>query len=281
MIVRVSLALISLAVCAVFATFTTSCANSDSNGGNGGSSSAAAGTPAAGTAGGGTPATGGSPAAGGNTVTFSSGQAQGPMTGYAYVALGPQDGISDPVCNPTATAGASTQAITNATPCPTTGQTVWNSSTALCITGTIPKVLPDTAFPTGDYTADWGLQIGVNASSTTGTSLGTTYSTVALTINPAAVTPANTAIRAVVHLKGMADTANPYCATITASGAPLKLTDFNTECWSGTTCGTTTCLQLKATDVPNIDKVGVQISADTGNQYTVDNFCLQQIAFAN
>ena len=53
-IVKVSLALISLAVCAVFATFTTSCASSDNNGGSGGSS-AAAGTPAAGTAGNGNP----------------------------------------------------------------------------------------------------------------------------------------------------------------------------------------------------------------------------------
>lgn len=269
-IVRVSLALASLAVCAVFATFTTSCANSDNNGGSGGT--AAGGTPTGGTPTGGTP-TGGTPAAGGNTVTFSSGQAQGPMTGYAYVALGPQDGISDPVCNPTATAGASTQTITNATPCPTTGQTVWNSSTALCISGTIPKVLPDTAFPTGDYTANWGLQIGVNTSNPPGTTLGTSYSTIALNINPSAVTPANTAIRAVIHLVSMATTANPYCATITTSGAPIPLTSFNTACWDNT--GTA----LTAADVPSIDKVGVQISSDLTNAYTVSGFCLNSIVF--
>ncbi|MGA7742621.1 MAG: hypothetical protein WBP56_17815 [Polyangia bacterium] len=265
----------SLAVCAVFATFTTSCASSDNTGGSGGSS-AAAGTHAGGTpATGGTTAAGGSPAAGGNTVTFSSGQAQGPMTGYAYVALGPQDSISDPVCNPTATAGASTQQISNTTPCPTTGQTVWDSATALCISGSIPKVQDDTAFPTGDYTADWGLQIGVNTSNPPGTTLGTSYSTIALNINPSAVTPANTAIRAIIHLVSMTATANPYCATITTSGAPIPLTSFNTACWDNS--GTA----LLATDVPNIDKVGVQISSDLTNAYTVSGFCLNSIVFGN
>ena len=120
-----------------------------------------------------------------------------------------------------------------------------------------------------------------------GHTLGTNYSTVALTINPSAVTPANTAIRAFVHILSQGCTDDPYCFTVPAlpsSGVPvpMNLTDFNTECWAGTKCGTDpNCIQLKATDVPNIDKVGVQISADTGNQYTVDNFCLQQIAFAN
>jgi hypothetical protein len=60
----------------------------------------------------------------------------------------------------------------------------------------------------------------------------------------------------------------------------MNLTDFNTECWAGYRCGTDpNCIQLKATDIPNIDKVGVQISSDIGNLYTVNNFCLQQIAF--
>ena len=206
-------------------------------------------------------------------VTFSNGQAQGQMNGLGWVSLGPQDGISDPVCNPTATAGASTQAITNATPCPTTGQTVWNSSTALCISGSIPKVQDDTAFPTGDYTADWGLQIGVNTSNPPGTTLGTSYSTIALNINPSAVTPANTAIRAIIHLVSMTATANPYCATITTSGAPIPLTSFNTACWDNS--GTA----LLATDVPNIDKVSVLIPSDLTNAYTVSGFCLTGITF--
>jgi hypothetical protein len=72
----------------------------------------------------------------------------------------------------------------------------------------------------------------------------------------------------------MADTANPYCATITTSGAPIPLTNFNTACWDNS--GTA----LKATDVPNIDKVGVQISSDLTNVYVVSNFCLKSIAFA-
>lgn len=258
---KVSLALTSLVVCGAFAIFATSCAKSD-DGGAGGAGG-----------GGGGGAGGGSIAPSGDTVTFKDGQAQGPMKGFAYVALGPLNTITDPVCNPTATAGAATQPISNATPCPTTGQTVWNAADALCITGGIPKVMPSAAFPGGDYTADWGLQIGVNTSNPPGTTLGTTYSTVALTITPAAVTPTNSAIRAVIHLVSMAETANPYCATITQSGAPITLTNFNTACWDNT--GTA----LKATDVPNIDKVGVQISSDLTNVYAVSNFCLQSIAF--
>ena len=269
----------ALALCGALA-LTASCAsNSGGTGGatgsNGGSGTAGS-TGTAGSSGTAGSTGTGNTAGGGNTVTFSAGQAQGPMTGYAYVALGPQDTLSDPVCNPTATAGGSTQPITNATPCPSTGQTVWKNTTDLCMSGTIPVVQDDTAFPTGDYTADWGVQIGVNTSNPPATAagsgtLGTTYSRITLTTT-GTVTPTNNAIRAIIHLVSMPSTANPYCATMT-SGTSINLTSFNTACWDGT--GTS----LLATDIPNIDKIGVQISSDTTNAYTVSNFCLESIAF--
>jgi len=108
----------------------------------------------------------------------------------------------------------------------------------------------------GDYTSDWGLQIAMNSSnppadsSGNGHTLGTAYSTITYDITPAAVTPANTAIRAIVHLVSQPCYEDPYCATIPASGAVLTLTDFNTECWTSTACTTSTCKQLTAADVP-------------------------------
>jgi hypothetical protein len=237
--------------------------------------------------GGGTGGTGGSP----DQVTFKDGKAQGPLTGYAYIALGIQNVATSPLCeddpndpndvaNPRQITAPDPNTCDkpNAT-CPTTGRTVWNSPSALCITGTIPKVQGT------DYTSDWGLQIAMNSSSPpadssgNGHTLGTTYSTITYDITPEAITPTNNAVRAVIHLVSQQCYDNPYCATIPASGAVLTLTDFNTECWNGPACTTTACLQLKATDVPNIDKVGVQISSDTGNVYTVNNFCLNSITF--
>jgi hypothetical protein len=227
----------------------------------------------------------------GDEVTFKDGKAQGPLTGYAYIALGIQNTETSPLCEddpndpndvanprPITAPDPNTCDKVGAT-CPTTGRTVWNSTSALCITGTIPKVQGT------DYTDDWGLQIAMNSStppadsSGNGHTLGTTYSTITYDITPEAITPTNTAIRAIIHLVSQECYANPYCATIPASGAVLTLTDFNTECWTSTKCTTATCLQLGAADVPNIDKVGVQISSDTANPYIVTNFCLNSITF--
>ena len=286
-IVKVSLALASLSMCIAFGIFAASCANGDTGGGgNGGSTGTGGGGPSAG----GSTGNGGS-TGGGGTVTFADGRAQGPMTGYAFLSLGPSDTATSPVCaedpnNPTNTrpiAGppvGSCDAVGKT--CPTTGMTVWSDKAKLCISGSIPIVV------NSDYKSNWGLQIGVNTSdppadtSGKGKTLGDTFSTVAFTVNPSAVTPSNPAIRAFVHLVSQACTADPYCATIQTSGAPMTLTDFNTECWAGTKCaaGSTTCFQLKPEDVPNIDKAGVQISSDISYVYTVNNFCLDQIVFA-
>jgi len=266
-IVKSSIALASLAICGAFVMFGGAC-------GSGGSP----------------------PPAPSDEVTFKDGKAQGPMTGYAYIALGPQNSETSPLCEedpndpndpnnpysflrPITAPDPNTCDKPHAT-CPTTGRTMWNSSSALCITGSIPKVQGV------DYTSDWGLQIATNSSSPpadssgNGSTLGKTYSTITYDITPEAVTPTNTAIRAVIHLISQECFADPYCATIPASGAVLKLTDFNTECWNGTVCGAgAACKQLKPEDVPNIDKVGVQISSDIQNAYVVNNFCLNNIKF--
>ncbi len=77
----------------------------------------------------------------GTEVTFSNGKAAGAMTGFGWVALGAQDTVTNPTCQ-----GA---AITSATYC--LGQVTWNSTNALCVTGSIPAV----AATNPDYTNNW------------------------------------------------------------------------------------------------------------------------------
>lgn len=252
---------------------TTSCAGSGDSGGSAGSGQG-------GQAGGEGGAGGGStecadPAA--DAVNFCGGKAQGVMNGYAYIALGKQDTATDPICAPnsddTSTTRAITAAGTDPGPCPNTGTTLWKNSGDLCISGTIPKVVG------GDYTSNWGLQIGVNTVDPPATSAGNgtlnqSYSTIALTYT-GTVSPTNTAIRAVIHLVSMAEDADPYCATIQSSGKAMNLTSFNTACWDGS--GT----MLTADDVKNIDKIGIQISSDITNEYSVTDFCLTGIQFGN
>ena len=146
MIAKSSIALASFALCGAFVMFGGACGS------------------------GGAP-----PPAPSDEVTFKDGKAQGPMTGYAYIALGLQNSETSPLCEetpddpndpnnpyrflrPITAPDPNTCDKVGAT-CPTTGRTVWNSSSALCITGTIPII------QNGDYTSDWGLQIATNSSS--------------------------------------------------------------------------------------------------------------------
>jgi hypothetical protein len=154
--------------------------------------------------------------------------------------------------------------------------TVWKASDSLCMSGSIPPVAG------GDYKGNWGLQIGVNtidppATAAGSGTLGTTYSTIALTTT-GTVSPANQAIRVIIHVVNMAPTAknpdnNPYCATMASSGQVKTLTSFNTACWDGTGDS------LAVTDIPNIDKIGIQISSDTAGTYAVTDYCLTGIQF--
>lgn len=220
---------------------------------------------------GGVVGTGGSLGSGGSagraTVSFSNGKASGALDGYAWVALGVEDTVTSPTCDDSSTGGASNTPITSSSPC--MNATTWASSNALCISGAIPVVIG------GDYTDNWGVQIGVNSSDPPATSaghgtLGMSFSKVTFNLT-GTVTPTNTGIRGEIHRVGDPDSTS-YCATI-RSGTTVMLTAFNTACWDGN--GTS----LTASDVPNIDKVGVQVSSDTSNSYTVSNFCLAQISF--
>jgi hypothetical protein len=273
--VGIGLTLTALGLCGALAV-SVSCA------GGGGGGGAAGNTAGSGGSGGGSGGSGGGGTAtcpddpGADAVNFCSGKAQGAMTGYAYIALGKASGnAADPKCAEDPSNTGTTRPIsadgTSPGPCPTTGTTVWKETDSLCISGTIPPVTG------GDYTGNWGLQIGVNtdnppATSSSGKLLGQPFTTIAVTTK-GTVSPENKAIRVVIHLVSMSATANPYCATMTASGKVMNLTSFNTACWDGT--GTA----LAASDIPNIDKIGVQISSDTANTYNVTDYCVTEIKF--
>ena len=119
----------------------------------------------------------------GTTVTFTNGKAVGAMTGPGWVALGASDILTSPTCGAAAsdiltspTCGAA--AITSTTPCPAT---TWDSTTSLCITGTVPA-LP--AAPTAtDYSNNWGVAVGVNSTDSTPSSgLGQSFTSVTITV---------------------------------------------------------------------------------------------------
>jgi hypothetical protein len=211
---------------------------------------------------------GGSAGTGGggdDIVTFSSGKAQGVMTGKGWIDLGAAAIATSPVCNNAANGGGTSEPITEAGPCPEAGgKTVWSTSDALCISGSIPAVTG------GDYLGNWGIQINANVSDTPGLTLGKSYSKITFATR-GSISPTNTAIRAIVHRKGdVVDAA--YCATI-QSGLSVTLTAFNTKCWDGS--GTS----LTAADIPDIDRIGIQISSDDKNAYAITDYCLTGISF--
>lgn len=268
--VRVGLTAAALTLCGALALTTSGgCAGSSDN--TGGSSGGGTGGSTGGSTGGGN--TGGGNTGGGscgaNSVCFSAGKASGLMTGYGWIALGSEDTATSPVCDNTANNGSANQQITTANPCPETGgKTVWTTPDAgLCISGSIPAVSGPT-----DYTANWGLQIGANVDTSGGT-LGKSYSSITYTFNASAITPANTAIRAEVHRAGD-DPGTTYCATI-LSGKATSFVAFNTQCWPG---GSGTA--MTSDDVAKIDKIGIQISSDTGSAYAVSGFCWSGLSFA-
>ena len=111
---------------------------------------------------------------------------------------------------------------------------------------------------------------------------GASYNTIALTTS-GEVTPANTAIRVVIHTKGMAPDCsdNPYCATWKA-GKTLDLSSFNTACWDGS--GDDFHPDVTDNDkhldgLANIDKIGIQVSSDDKQGYSLNNFCLLNVTF--
>ena len=185
-------------------------------------------------------------------MTFTSGKAAGAMVGYGWVSLGSSDTLTDPLCG--------TDQITSKTSCTATK---WSTTDSLCMSGSIPAL--DKTTP--DYTGNWGVELGVNATEPN-TSLGQSFSTVAITVSGAPTS----GLRAMLHRKGDGVDTN-YCLALT-SGTAMTMTSFNTKCYNATPDGDA----LSATDVPNIDKVAVQVSSST-TDISVEKLCITGITF--
>lgn len=190
----------------------------------------------------------------GTTVTFVKGKASGAMLGYGWVSLGSDDSVSDPKCG--------TEEITSTSKC---SATTWSTEDSLCISGEIPA-LPET--PTdADYAANWGMSVGVNATEPAGSGIGQAFKTVAITVTGSP----KSGLRALIHKKGDSD-GTSYCIALT-SGTALTLTKFATDCYADTPAKT-----FAAADIPNIDKVAVQVYSGS-TAITVKDLCITKIEF--
>jgi len=195
----------------------------------------------------------------GTTVAFGNGKGQGAMTGYGYVALGSADTLTSPTC------GTTNTPITSAAPCK--ADTQWSSTSALCMTGSVPA-LP--ASPTSaDYTSNWGVSVGLNATDPEGGGLGQAFTsvTIAMTGSP------STGLRAIVHLKGDSPDTQ-YCFAMTP-GTAIPFTSFSATCWDTAAPGTA----ITAAQVANVDKIAVQVTS-TSSAITVTDLCITGITFA-
>jgi hypothetical protein len=187
----------------------------------------------------------------GTTVAFAAGKAQGAMVGYGFVASGSSDPITDPTC------GATKAPISTATPC--AADPNWSATDKLCISGSIPAL----GTPP-DYTANYGIVVGVNAGDPSGT-LGQAFTTMTMT---ATGLPTGT-VRAQVHVKG---DSTSYCMTYSASA--MTLAKFATDCYN-----TTPLLLIPAASMANIDKISLEAVSGTA-AVTVTSMCITGITFA-
>ncbi len=271
--VRVGLTLTALALCGALA-ISASCAGSGGSGGSGGGGSGGGSGGAAGGAAGGTSG-GGSCTAGADSVCFSSGKASGVLSGFGWIALGAFNTATSPVCDNSANGGGTSEPITKAKPCPSSGgKAVWSGDTGLCITGSVPKVGTTPGVTGPDYTGYWGLELGTNASATEGDTVDLSkYTKVSFAFDPSAVSPAPTGlIRGVIGVKGHVPADEGYCANV-QPGTAATLTVFNTKCWDGT--GT----NLTTDDLKNIVNMGLEITSNATTDYTATNFCWTGVSF--
>jgi hypothetical protein len=174
------------------------------------------------------------------------------MTGYGWVALGAKDSLSDPKCG--------TAEIKDGTTC---AATTWSTKDSLCISGSIPAL--DATTP--DYTGNWGVLVGLNATDPAGGGLGQSFSSITIAVSG---TPSS-GLRAKIHKKGDSSSVD-YCAPFTTGAIPL--TSFTTTCYDTAKPGTA----FAAADVPSIDQVGVQVTSDK-TAITVTNLCITGITF--
>jgi len=173
------------------------------------------------------------------------------MTGFGWIAFGADDSVTDPTC------GSPSGPISANLPCQ---ETLWSNPTALCVSGYLPPVID------GEYDANWGISIGVNATPLAGGVLGQSFAGVAVSVGGSP----QTGLRIVAHRNGDLDSTT-YCALMTP-GVAVPFTSFNTACWDGS--GTA----LSLADVTNLDNVGVQIPSGS-TAVTITNLCVQGITF--
>jgi hypothetical protein len=200
----------------------------------------------------------------GTTVTFDQGKAAGAMTGFGWVALGSLDTITDPTCQGQAITAATSYCL---------GETNWNSTSALCMTGSVPAL----AATNPDYNDNWGVMLGVDATinrlgtlGNFGQTLGQSFTSIAITVTGSP----SSGLRAEVHRSGDPNGTN-YCAAMT-SGKAIPFTAFNTKCYDFPPDGVALTLE----DVPQIDQIAVQVSSGYA-PITVTNLCLTGITFSS
>lgn len=197
-------------------------------------------------------------------VSFVNARAHGAMSGYGRISLGIRGSIVSPTCLglPISAVPLQAPAVTFNSSCDPE-DIVWEPSDGLCVTATIP------AWPSGAdgsvYDQDWGVLVGVSAREQ-GDAIGTAYRTVIFTVTGMPFAE----LRAVLHLKSDPDNTT-YCARI-FSQTPLKLSNFNTQCWDGSG------QNLLPADTVKIDLVGVVVAAGSWS-IPLKNFCLAKIAF--
>jgi hypothetical protein len=186
------------------------------------------------------------------TITFKSGRASATgVNGFGWVSLGSADTVTSPVCGATATP------ITATAPC--ISDSVWDSTTALCVTGTVPAL----SATDPDYTANWGVQVGTNLREPLGPG-GLTFKSVAVNITG---TPLS-GLRLELHRSGDAS-GTTYCALVT-SGTAIALTKFNTQCWNDLGDA------FPDADGAKVDKISIQVSSGAAD-IPINRLCLSSI----
>ena len=186
-------------------------------------------------------------------VTFMNGMAVGVMTGAGSVQVDECDSVSDPVC-------IGNIPITSVETCTLP---LWNSSSALCVTGLLAPIPPgyDGCVRSQD------ISISVDATSPSGGVIATAYSAITVNLNDSQRRGLEVWFRRAGDTYGLI-----YCAPA-ISGRPVKFAQFNSACWDNT--GTA----FPAAQAARIDRVGVRIRSDPSG-VVVDNLCLNSIVFS-
>jgi hypothetical protein len=132
------------------------------------------------------------------------------------------------------------------------------------MTGSVPAL----AATNPDYTGNWGVSVGLNATDPAGKGLGQSFTSVTITTTGVP----SSGLRAIVHLAGDTDSTQ-YCSPMT-SGTAIPFTSFSATCWDTAAPGT----KITAAQVTNIDKIAVQVTSTT-SAITVTDLCITAITF--